>query len=66
MSMDRPWRGGGMGPMMPGGVPWAAVRDWCEFHDYPGDAVLFLDSCVRDMDAVFLEWHLAQLPKGKG
>ena len=57
---DRPWWGGGMGPMVPGPITWSAVRDWCDFHAYPGDAVAFLDVCCRSMDDEFMAWHAEQ------
>lgn len=52
-----------MGPAVPGGIPWASIRDWCEFHDYPGDAVPFLDTCCQAMDAEFMAWHARQVDK---
>jgi hypothetical protein len=64
LNLDRPMRGGGFGPMMPGRIPWTTVRDWCEFHDYSADEMAFLDHCLREMDSVFLEWHAAQLKRG--
>ena len=45
-----------MGPAMPGGIPWASVRDWCEFHDLPGQDVPFLDTCCAAMDIEYMEW----------
>ena len=46
-----------MGPMIPGPIEWRAVRDWCAFHDYAGEAVSFLDACCRAMDDEFMTWH---------
>jgi hypothetical protein len=39
------------------------VRDWCEFHDRAGEDVPFLDQCIREMDAVYMEHYRAQQPK---
>lgn len=43
-----------MGPPMPGRIPWAAVRDWCDHHGYDADRMAVLDSGLAAMDAVFI------------
>ena len=55
-----------MGPAMPGPIPWRDVRDWCDFHDYAGQAVAFLDECLRGMDQEFMAWHEAQIKRAEG
>jgi hypothetical protein len=58
---DRPWYGGGMAAAMPGRIPWAAVRAWCDFHGYTGEAVVFLDAVFAGLDGVFFEHHSAKV-----
>jgi hypothetical protein len=65
MSLDRPFMAGGMGPMIPGRIPWRSVRDWAEYHDYTADAFDFLDFCIREMDNEFLA-HSARAAAGPG
>lgn len=60
LTLDRPLYGGGMGPAIPGRIPWQTVRDWAVHH---GQDALFLDKAVIAMDGVYLEWTLAQLKK---
>lgn len=57
LHLDRPWWGGGMGPVVPGRIPWATVRDWAAFHDLSGDDMLLLDTCIRALDGEFLAHH---------
>jgi hypothetical protein len=61
LNRDRPWLGGGMGPMSPGRIPWQSVMDWADRH---GQDAEFLDACVVGMDDTYLEFHAAQ-QKGK-
>lgn len=63
---DRPWYGGGFGPMIPGRIPFAAVRDWCAFRNVPGPEVDVLDRLFRAMDEAFFEHHRAQQKPRKG
>ena len=63
LSADRPWRGGGFGPSLPGAIPWGMIRDWCDHHGYGPDELAFMDGCFREMDAVHREWLDKQRPK---
>lgn len=55
-----------MGAAVPGRIPWAAVRDWCVFHDYPGEAVGYLDRLFGEMDAEFMAWRTARQASAEG
>ena len=63
LSQDRPWRGGGMGPMIPGQIPWQSVRDWCHHRGRSADDVDFADQCIQAMDGVYINWYIEKLPK---
>lgn len=56
LTLDRPWWPGGMGPAVPGRIPWGLVQDWATGHALTFDATLFLDRCLIAMDTVFLEY----------
>jgi len=58
---DRPQWAGGMGPPIPGRIPFRDVWAWCEFHGLPGDDVALFDRCLRAMDTVYLEWHAERM-----
>jgi hypothetical protein len=63
LNLDRPYFGGGMGPMVPGRIAWRDVVTWCEFHDLPGEAVGFLDRCIVAMDTEFVGFQAAKAAK---
>lgn len=52
--------GGGLGPLIPGRIPWRDVTRWCDRKGGDPDE---LDVIVRAMDAAYLEWHAAALAK---
>lgn len=64
LHLDRPYWGGGMGPMVPGRIPWAAVRAWAEHHAMTSDEHEFLDHCIREMDAAFLDYQAEVAKRG--
>jgi hypothetical protein len=53
---DRPYYGGGMGPMVPGAIPWGLVRTWAEHHHLTRGEYLMLDRVVQAMDSEYLTW----------
>ena len=57
---ERPWRAGGMGPPLPGRIPWTAVARWAEVHRLSEDDAEMLDGLLGEMDAEFLAWHREQ------
>jgi hypothetical protein len=59
LNADRPYYGGGMGPMVPGRIPWRTVDEWARRH---GLDMAFLDRCLFEMDSELLAWHAAQQP----
>ena len=63
LHLERPWFGGGLGPMLPGRIPWRDVLAWCEFHDMSGDDCLFTDELVRRMDTAYHAWYAEHRPK---
>lgn len=63
LSDDRPRYGGGMGPSVPGRIPWTVVAQWCRHHDLTRAEMLLLDACFAVMDVVYLEWWSAAQAK---
>jgi hypothetical protein len=59
LSDDRPRFGGGMGPPVPGRIPWLTVRLWCRHHDLTKGEMDMLDVCFAAMDAVYIDWWSA-------
>jgi hypothetical protein len=57
---DRPMYGGGMGPAMPGRIPWTVVRAWAAFHRLHKGEIELMDTCFGALDAVWIAWYLAQ------
>lgn len=57
LSADRPWHGGGLGPAIPGAIPWVCVAKWIEFHNYNDAEAQMLDHCVREMDTVYIQHY---------
>lgn len=62
LSHDRPLHGGGMGPAVPGPIPWRVVRAWAEVYDLTRDRFLMLDRMIQAMDAEYLSWWVKQHP----
>ncbi len=61
LSADRPWIAGGMGPPVPGRIPWALVRRWAKTHRLSWNEFLFLDRGLGAMDEFYLEhWRISQ------
>jgi hypothetical protein len=56
LSDDRPHFGGGMGPPIPGRIPWSVVHLWAEHHELQKGEMDMLDLCLGQMDVVYLEW----------
>ncbi len=54
--------GGGMGPSIPGNIPWTALRDWAAFHNLSRGEFHLLDLLIQSMDAEHRTWWIAQLP----
>ncbi|PWC89840.1 hypothetical protein TSH100_04170 [Azospirillum sp. TSH100] len=50
---DRQWRAGGMGPAMPGNIPWSVARIYAADHGLHFPTLFRL---LRAMDAVHAEW----------
>jgi len=69
LAHDRPWLGGGMGPAVPGRIPYIAIRRWAKDHGIkPGSPDhLFLDTLVQELDEEYVGWQLSMLDtSGKG
>jgi hypothetical protein len=60
LHVDRPWLGGGMGPMLPGRIAWRDIREWAAFHKMSGDMFALLDRCICAMDDTYIEWQALQ------
>lgn len=56
LSDDRPQWGGGMGPSVPGRIPWITLHTWSQHHDLSRAEMAMLDLCIGEMDAVYLTW----------
>jgi len=56
LSPDRPFHGGGMGPPVPGNIPWRDLRMWADTHDLTRGQFMMLDICVRKMDEAYRDW----------
>jgi hypothetical protein len=55
-SGDRPYQGGGIGSAQPCGIPWSAVKLWCDHHAMTRDEMALLDACIQAMDETFMAW----------
>lgn len=65
LAADRQWVAGGMGPPVPGRIPWSVVQMWVVAHGMNRDEATFLDRCLGKMDEVFLEhWRHGQTNAG--
>lgn len=53
---DRPHYGGGMGPSVPGRIPWTTIMAWARHHNLQDGETAMLDACLVAMDAAYLEW----------
>lgn len=53
---DRPQFGGGMGPTVPGAIPWLTLRLWADSHHLTSGEFTMLDRCVQGMDAEYFDW----------
>jgi hypothetical protein len=56
LSLDRPYYGGGMGPPVPGNIPWWMIRLWAQDHHMTRGQMLMLDVCIRKMDETYRMW----------
>jgi hypothetical protein len=55
---DRPWRPGGMGPSLPGRIPWSVTHAFAAAHGLTVEDREMLEHCIGAMDTVLLD-HLA-------
>lgn len=53
-----------MGPSVPGRIPWTVVRLWAEYHNLRRGEMDLLDAAFGVMDAAYIDWWVAQQPKG--
>lgn len=53
---------GGMGPSVPGRIPWTVVRDWCAEEGYTRGEFAELDTCFAAMDDEYLAHWQEHLP----
>jgi len=56
LSPDRPFHGGGMGPSVPGNIPWWQIRLWARDHDMTAGQRHVLDICIQRMDETYRTW----------
>jgi hypothetical protein len=56
LSDDRPHFGGGLGPMMPGNIPWSMVYQWAMAYGMTRGELVMLDVCIQRMDRTYREW----------
>jgi hypothetical protein len=59
---DRPQHGGGLGPSVPGDIPWTVVRQWAEFYHLSRGEFHMLDRVLQAMDAEYREWWIERHP----
>jgi hypothetical protein len=55
---DRPHYAGGMGPPIPGNIPWSIVRLWASEHKMSEGEFAMLDTCIQRMDSAYRDWWL--------
>jgi hypothetical protein len=60
---DRPFYGGGMGPPVPGRIPWTVVRAWGQYHRLRRGEFEMMDLCFAVLDGVYIEWYVAEQKK---
>jgi hypothetical protein len=53
---DRPQWAGGMGPTVPGAIPWTVVRLWADYHRLSRGEFDMLDRVIQAMDAEYMAW----------
>ena len=53
---DRPHYGGGMGPAVPGSIPWMVLRVWADTHHYTEVEFTMLDRLIQALDAEYIGW----------
>lgn len=67
---DRPWLGGGLGPLAPCRIPWRDVVLWAGVFGLDAEQLATLERLIGQMDAEFLAWHVEKNPppttKGRG
>jgi hypothetical protein len=65
---DRPQYGGGMGPSVPGDIPWIVARKWARHHRMSRGEFNMLDRVFQAMDREYREWWMARnaTPPPKG
>jgi hypothetical protein len=61
LSDDRPRWGGGMGPSVPGRIPWMTMRLWAEHYRLSAAEMTLLDTGFMALDTAYIEiWIDAQ------
>lgn len=63
LGADRPQYGGGLGPSVPGDIPWSLVRLWAEHHEMSRAQFNFLDHCIQAMDRTYRAWVVEHPPQ---
>jgi hypothetical protein len=61
LSRDRPRIGGGMGPSIPGFVPWPTVMEWADRHRLSDDEATFIDVVLTALADFELKWTIERL-----
>lgn len=66
LSDDRTMHPGGLGPSVPGRIPWTVVRAYCGHYGMTDGEMALMERCFADLDRVYLlDWQ-SKLPKGDG
>jgi hypothetical protein len=63
LGLDRPYHGGGMGPPVPGNIPYLTVRQWASDHDMTRGEFEMLDACLRAMDKEYIAHWVSRQPQ---
>ncbi len=63
LSDDRPRFGGGMGPPVPGRIPWLTVWRWAEHNGLQKGELNMLDVCFAALDSIYLDWWSQSQPQ---
>lgn len=57
---DRPWRAGGMGPPIPGAIPWTVLTAWADREGCDDNDRDLLGLGIAAMDSEWMAWHEEQ------
>jgi hypothetical protein len=58
LSADRPFIAGGMGPSVPGAIPWAVAIEWARYHGLSRDEFDLMDHCLGRLDETYRQWWM--------